>query len=507
MNMAHETSALRDEPHQGRVAEDDYQSFSAALGASARGRAFLQEYARRNRHADTAVVLAALDRLESVARSQKAAPEAERIRQDLRALLDTIHSARPQIDSSPGAIKAATLSALIEFVQARIEALVAPTGAPGANGFLSPVPEPEQPELPIPRPGASAQRSIALVHAITPPADSETAAARPAPDPFVLSLDPRIGPVLGPVLGPAFGEQAGHAPPAPPRSPHVIPEIDFIDSLFDQIDARAARQAAADKAAALMLSAPPVTAVVEISPPPSAAVLPPVDMRPMEMTAPAVTALTDTTADVGETAQAVAFGEVIELTESAADTEADAAAITRAEALVRATNATADAIDDIVAAAAEAMAEAAAAAAITAETAGVNAVVAELPIAQIAFGEAGPAAKGPVEAGLPEVGFVAAGLVEATTAEAEVSIAPAIGDVTPVAVTSEPLTLHAEDQTEHGAATVGGAHADGFVAAPMAPAAHKAPDKAITDPSQNVWDNALTAIMALSEEERLALFT
>lgn len=343
MNMAYETSALRDEPQQGRVAEDDYQSFSAALGASARGRAFLQEYARRNRHADTAVVLAALDRLEAVARSQKASPEAERIRQDLRALLETIHSARPQIDQTPGAIKAATLSALMEFVQARIEALVAPAAAPGANGFLSPVPEPEQPELPIPRPGASAQPSIALVHAPPRPADSQPTAARVAAEPFVLSLDPRIGSVSA--------DKTSHIPPAPPRSPNVIPEIDFIDTLFDQIDARAARKAAADEAAALARAAPPVAAVIETVPPPSAAVLPPVDMRPMEMAVAAATAPTGATAAVGETAQAVAFGEVIDLTENAADTEADAATIARAEALVRAANATADAIDDIVAAA------------------------------------------------------------------------------------------------------------------------------------------------------------
>jgi hypothetical protein len=471
--MANETSALRGEPQQTHAAEspaeDDYLSFSAALGASARGRAFLQEYAKRNRHADTAVVLAALDRFESVARSQKAAPEAERIRQDLRALLDTIQSARPQIDQTPGAIKAATLSALIEFVQARIEALVAPAAAAGLHGFLSPVPEPEQPELPIPRPGASAQRGIALVHAISQPADSEPAAARLAPDPFVLSLDPRVGPV--------FGQQAGDVRPAPPRSPNVIPEIDFIDSLFDQIDAKATRQAAADEvAAALALSAPPVAAAVETVLAPSATVLPPVDMPSIEMAARIATAPAEATADAGEAAQAVAFGEVIDLTENIADTEAIAATIARADALVRATNATADAIDNIVAAAAEAMAEAA-----MAEAAAAAATVfAEPPIAEIAFGEAGLAETGPAEAGLPEVGFVEAGAVEAraaeapaaeaeladvATAEAEASIAPAIGDVTPVA--------------------------------PVA----------IADPAQHVWDNALAAIMALSEEERLALFT
>jgi hypothetical protein len=354
------------------------------------------------------------------------------------------------------------LSALIEFVQARIEALVAPAAAPGLHGFLSPVPEPEQPELPIPRPGASAQRGIALVHAISQPADSEPA-ARPAPDPFVLSLDPRVGPV--------FGQQAGDVRPAPPRSPNVIPEIDFIDSLFDQIDAKAARQAAADEAAAVLaLSAPPVAAAVEtvLAPPPSAIVLPPVDMPSIEMALPAATAPAEATADIGEAAQAVAFGELIDLTETVTDTEANAATSARADALVRATNATADAIDNIVAAAAEAMAEAAMAEAAAA-------VIAEPPIAEIAFGEAGLAETGPVEAGLPEVGFVEAGVVEApaaeaeladvATAEAEASIAPAIGDVTPVA--------------------------------PVA----------IADPAQHVWDNALAAIMALSEEERLALFT
>jgi hypothetical protein len=355
------------------------------------------------------------------------------------------------------------LSALIEFVQARIEALVAPAAAPGLHGFLSPVPEPEQPELPIPRPSTSAQRGIALVHAISQPAGSEPAAVRLAPDPFVLSLDPRVGPV--------FGQQAGDVSPAPPRSPNVIPEIDFIDSLFDQIDAKATRQAAADEAAAaLVLAPPPVAAAVEtvLAPPPSATVLPPVDMPSIEMAARIATAPAEATADAGETAQAVAFGELIDRTESVADTEADAATTARADALVRATNATADAIDNIVAAAAEAMAEAAMAEAAAA-------VIAEPPIAEIAFGEAGLAETGPVEAGLPEVGFVEAGVVEApaaeaeladvATAEAEASIAPAIGDVTPVA--------------------------------PVA----------IADPAQHVWDNALAAIMALSEEERLALFT
>lgn len=144
-----------------QVAEDDYQSFCEALGSTARGRAFLDEYARRNRQVDTKVVLAALDRLEATARSQSAAsPDAERIRQDLRALLDTLRSARPQSENSPTAIKAATLAALIDFTQARIEALVLPARE---DEPLSAVPADDQPELPIPHPAASAVPQMMLV--------------------------------------------------------------------------------------------------------------------------------------------------------------------------------------------------------------------------------------------------------------------------------------------------------------------------------------------------------
>jgi DNA-binding CsgD family transcriptional regulator len=168
--MANETLARLSQTPPDSVAENDYRSFCAALGASARGRAFLSEYARRNRHADTEVVLQALARLEKTARGgQGTAPEADRIRQDLRALLDTLRTARPQVDNTPGAIKAATLAALIDFVQARIEALVTP-----ARAGLSQVPDLEQPELPIPQPSALTPAAIALLR---PDADAQSLAA------------------------------------------------------------------------------------------------------------------------------------------------------------------------------------------------------------------------------------------------------------------------------------------------------------------------------------------
>ena len=495
-------SVLRAEPRHARVNEEDYQSFSAALGSSARGRAFLQEYARRNRHADTEIVLEALFRLEKVAHSQKTEPEAARIRQDLRALLDTIRAARPQIDQSPGAIKAATLSALIEFMQARIEALVSPMGLPGAVSFLSPVPQAEQPELPMPHPGSSALRSIALVQPIAPPIGDD---ARPAPDPFVLALDPRVGPV--------FGQEPGYVQPAPPRATEIIPEINFIDSLFDRIDAKAARhteaETEADDAAASMVLAPPnvananlpPVAVIETAaapvvakpvttapavletPPvapslaaetkavavamaalaaasaPSRAILPPLDLRPFEPQSGELPALEfepidfqplDVPATPQTADEVVTVGEIVELSDSVTNVDASGRAVARTQA----TLATAAAIDDIV-------------------------VAAKLALAEAAF----------VDTDVAKTDFTRTGFADAVSTGGKTGNAAMPAVVTPAAPAQndtkniEPHDMVRKDLAAFAVASV------------------------VADPSQQVWDSALAAIMALSDEERLALFT
>jgi hypothetical protein len=63
--MADERSALSLFP-QDVPAEADYDAVCAGIMASARGRWFLQEYARRNRHAE-AELLAAAERLQDLA--------------------------------------------------------------------------------------------------------------------------------------------------------------------------------------------------------------------------------------------------------------------------------------------------------------------------------------------------------------------------------------------------------------------------------------------------------
>ena len=493
--MANENSALRGEPQPsqvpGNVAEDDYKSFSDALGASARGRAFLHEYARRNRHADTEVVLAALDRLESVARSQKTAPEAERIRQDLRALLDTIRSARPQIDQTPGAIKAASLAALIEFVQARIEALVQPNNAP-----LASVPEPEQPELPIPQPGTAFQRTIALVEAIAPPPEPvpqslpQSLATPREPQGFVLRLDPRVAPAARNFDPDAMLSEL-------PRSTRIIPEVNFIDSLFNAIDAKnkaASKQESKAETAAMpaepVVAAAPVVALIPVEAPAVTAAKLPIDMP-----GPVAAAQPTTIEDKANSA-------AIATTESIARSDATAAKI----------NASAAAIDEIVAAAQMAMADAAMTEAAQAESAAAEAVFVEEAAIETGFVEAEFAEavfvetvfeeEAFAEAAAAETEFAEAGFVEATFSEATTAIAATAPEaVIADAVAAESVIAEAAPQAL--AVETSPAKATPAVAAPViAPVAAIAVDASIL-----AMDNALAEIMALSDEERLALFT
>jgi chemotaxis protein CheZ len=70
----------------------DYAAIHAAVLETERGRWFLAEYARRNRNADTALILAAIDRVEALWRERRtvAAPPAERLRSDLVEMAKTI---------------------------------------------------------------------------------------------------------------------------------------------------------------------------------------------------------------------------------------------------------------------------------------------------------------------------------------------------------------------------------------------------------------------------------
>ena len=95
--MANEPLALAIRPPDAPT-EDEFLTLCAALSASGRGRAFLAEYTRRNRNADTEALLEAIGRLEDRLRADASA--VQRLRDDLRMLLIAVRLARPEIDAA-----------------------------------------------------------------------------------------------------------------------------------------------------------------------------------------------------------------------------------------------------------------------------------------------------------------------------------------------------------------------------------------------------------------------
>jgi chemotaxis protein CheZ len=84
-------------PVPAQPSETDYEAIEAAVMETMRGRWFLAEYAKRNRQADTTVLLAALDRIESVMRSERKAEPADRIRHDLVEMSKAISRTKAEI--------------------------------------------------------------------------------------------------------------------------------------------------------------------------------------------------------------------------------------------------------------------------------------------------------------------------------------------------------------------------------------------------------------------------
>jgi hypothetical protein len=154
---------------------DEYQALHDALSESERGRAFLAEYTRCNRNADTEALLAAIERIE--ARLHAGASAVQRLRDDLRMLLIAIRLARPEIDGAGPAAKAIKLSALLDLLERRIDAMseskpaaLSPPDEDAPAVVLAVVPPLDEPELPIPASVGFEPRSVATIEN-TPPRD------------------------------------------------------------------------------------------------------------------------------------------------------------------------------------------------------------------------------------------------------------------------------------------------------------------------------------------------
>ena len=153
--MSEEASALaKGEP----VGEDEYQAFYAVLAATARGRSFLDEHARRTRHADTDVLLAALKRLENQVSAQTSAPApASPVLAEVDAVVEIVRSACAQIDATQLSATVTQLVSALETVQRRLTPLLPST----PNAAERPQPAPVQPpfELAITAVAAQARAS------------------------------------------------------------------------------------------------------------------------------------------------------------------------------------------------------------------------------------------------------------------------------------------------------------------------------------------------------------
>ena len=130
--MAEEAFALS--PISARAAlpgEEDYAAISEAFMETSRGRWFLSEYAKRNRNADTRMVLDAVARIEENLASQKQAASDSQAARPLAAT-----------GRSVGATQAATSAALngmaLEHISPRSAKASASSGNRGACGRSAP---------------------------------------------------------------------------------------------------------------------------------------------------------------------------------------------------------------------------------------------------------------------------------------------------------------------------------------------------------------------------------
>jgi hypothetical protein len=101
--MADEAFALS--PISARAAmpgEADYDAISAAFMETSRGRWFLSEYAKRNRNADTSMVLDAVARIEQNLAAQKDAAPEHALAEALAAIRETVDEARAAASAALG---------------------------------------------------------------------------------------------------------------------------------------------------------------------------------------------------------------------------------------------------------------------------------------------------------------------------------------------------------------------------------------------------------------------
>lgn len=216
--MPTDTTARAQQLQPGAPDEADYHC--TALSESARGRAFLAEYARRNRNADTRPLLSAIERLQISLAADPAAPAEVLVKQKLRALLDDITTAQNEIEAMVEQRLVEIMAPAMSNPAPRAPLPPSPPEEPAeeARARLAVVPPSDQPELPIPSPAVAQPPPIALVRIET--AMAEVAFAEPQPEPV---NEPKAAP-------PA----AAPVPPVPLKAPMPTDPLAAIKMLSEE---------------------------------------------------------------------------------------------------------------------------------------------------------------------------------------------------------------------------------------------------------------------------------
>ncbi len=226
--MPKQTIALAYSRPAETLGEPEYLALVQALSASARGRAFLDEHARRSRNAETNILLTAIERIEAQVRPRPRDP----LYDDLGQVLDELRTARARIEAGGKMAQADQLGALLELLLRRIgkllpapEAKALPgegaTGSPPGNTArqkLGHAPPPHASPAPAQRPAAQRWLEDPLV---PPPAVND---ARPLPRPAAGKTAATIAGALR--TPPRAAPQARPQVQPPARRPATAVEIE-----------------------------------------------------------------------------------------------------------------------------------------------------------------------------------------------------------------------------------------------------------------------------------------
>jgi hypothetical protein len=278
--MANEPLALS-EILAGLPDEADFDAAYAALMATERGREFLAEYARRNRHADTQMVVGALARVEAAVRGEPApqaalalpeiASEIERIGaglaggktvDDISAAIERIHDVAFMLHERP--VEPSLRDAFDDAVRKLSDALTRPGGlverrqqaivqlralAARLQGPVAPPPKIVQPAPAMNVDHRSVAEAV-TTFAGSPPTDKPTPESHPLPDQRASAEDQSVVEAInaaelttgtGPIENVSSVENvaksvdgAGDASEASPDVPRASENV--LDQAFDKDD-------------------------------------------------------------------------------------------------------------------------------------------------------------------------------------------------------------------------------------------------------------------------------